>query len=219
MADMIVSGAEYSAANGTYVESGTNDGKPRYVHESNSDYVIFWHNLDAIWYVYDATNLTWAYYSLSQVATPDLCSDWVDALTFESSALTVTAASSSQNLTSQSVTSASSVSSPVLAEFLSGTVDETYVLSAQYFGKFYWPNNAVPEVADADTTDDLTATNVESASSVSKPELAQVHALASQAVTSESSISKPTIAQEQALNSSGVTAESSVSKRTLSEGN
>ena len=99
MADMIVSGAEYSAANGTYVESGTNDGKPRYVHESNSDYVILWNNLDAVWYVYDATNLTWAYYSLSQVATPDLCSDWADALTFESSALTVTAASSSQNLT------------------------------------------------------------------------------------------------------------------------
>ena len=76
MADMIVSGAEYSAANGTYVESGSDGGKPRYVHESNSDYVIFWHNLDALWYVFDTTNFTWGYYSLSQVATPDLCSNW-----------------------------------------------------------------------------------------------------------------------------------------------
>ena len=87
------------------------------------------------------------------------------------------------------------MSSPVLAEFLSGTVDETYLLSAQYFGKFYWPNNAVPEVADADTTDELTSTNVDSASSVSKSIITQTHALASQAVTSESSVSEPELAQ------------------------
>ena len=94
MTDMIVSGAEYSAANGTYVESGTNDGKPSYVHESNSDYVILWDNIDAAWYVYDAANFTWGYYSLSEVATPDLCSSWTDGLTETPSSLTVTAAPS-----------------------------------------------------------------------------------------------------------------------------
>ena len=98
MADMIVSGAEYSAANGTYVESGTFGGRPTYIHESNVDWLLRYED-DSAWVMYDSIEYDFYYTSFDNVATPDLCSDWMDFLAGESSSLTVTAASSGQNLT------------------------------------------------------------------------------------------------------------------------
>ena len=91
MANMIVANAEYSAANGTYTESGTDAGKPLYIHESNSNYLIRWES-GGTWAVYDSVDYTFIYYCEEDVATPDLCSGWLDMLTSGSSALTVTAA-------------------------------------------------------------------------------------------------------------------------------
>lgn len=97
MADMIVSGAEYSAANGTYVESGTFEGRPKYIHESNVDWLLQYEG--GAWAMYDSIAYIFFYASFDNVATPDLCSSWTDILTDTPSSLTVTVASSSQNLT------------------------------------------------------------------------------------------------------------------------
>ena len=90
MTDMIVSGAEFSAANGTYVETGTYDGRPKYIHESNADYVVLYLG------IYDEVNFL--LYLRRRCRHPRLCSSWTDGFAWVPSALTVTAGSS-QNLT------------------------------------------------------------------------------------------------------------------------
>lgn len=89
MADMIVANAEYSAANGTYTEGGTDTGKPFYIHESNSNYLIRWDG-NLIWIIGDSVDYMFLYGCGEDVATPDLCSGWLDLLASEPSALTVT---------------------------------------------------------------------------------------------------------------------------------
>ena len=87
MADMIVSGAGWTAANGTYAEYGTLGGKPRYRMASagsESGYIyIAW-----AWDMYMGVN-NWGistnsedpfscrYFSADDVATPDLVATWV----------------------------------------------------------------------------------------------------------------------------------------------
>ena len=90
MTDMIVAGAGTTAVNGTYIESGTNLGKPRYVFGSNT---ILWSS--GVWGI--ATPKV-QYYSAQDVATPDLCTLWTKMLG-SLPVPTVTAASSGQNLT------------------------------------------------------------------------------------------------------------------------
>lgn len=94
MADMIVANCETSAANGTYIESGTEGGKPLYIHESNSNYLISWVG-GTMWSIYDSVDYMFVYGCEEDVATPDLCSDWWDGFTQEPLALTVTAAGGS----------------------------------------------------------------------------------------------------------------------------
>ena len=89
--DIIVSGAEYSAANGTYVESGTFEGRPNYIHESNVDWFLRYEG--GVWAMYDLIAHIFFYVSFDDVATPDLCSSWVDVNNdLAPSSLTVTAA-------------------------------------------------------------------------------------------------------------------------------
>ena len=92
MTDMIVAGAGSSVVNGTYVESGTLDGKPYYTY---STYTLRWIAGTNAWVILAIKTL---YGSYDNVATPDLCTTWFTA-TGSSPAPTVTAASSSQNLT------------------------------------------------------------------------------------------------------------------------
>jgi len=68
MADMIVSGAGTTTVNGTYVESGTVNGKPYYAKES---FTIKW--AASQWQI--KSFLLW-YFSNNDVATPDLCTTW-----------------------------------------------------------------------------------------------------------------------------------------------
>ena len=70
---MIVANAETSAANGTYIETGTFNGRQGYIHESNDDYVIVWDSFNSWWLIFDEKNLSFAYYTADDVATPDLC--------------------------------------------------------------------------------------------------------------------------------------------------
>jgi len=91
MADMIVAGAGTTAVNGTYVENGTLNGKPKYTY---STHIIQW---DGRW-VISYNGATTVYKSNENVATPDLVTTW--AKVYGASPVpTVTAASSSQNLT------------------------------------------------------------------------------------------------------------------------
>ena len=87
MADMIVSGAGWTAANGTYAEYGTLGGKPRYRMASagsESGYIY----IEWVWDMYREVN-NWGistnsedpfscrYFSADDVATPDLVATWV----------------------------------------------------------------------------------------------------------------------------------------------
>ena len=71
MANMIVSGAGTSAVNGTYVESGTFEGRPKYVYDN---YIILWDS--SAWVIGTSDYVTAYYYSNEDVATPDLCTTW-----------------------------------------------------------------------------------------------------------------------------------------------
>ena len=101
MTDMIVSGAGTTAVNGTYVENGTMNGKPKYTF---GDYFIYW----SIGYVYTnppdeggwtlVDNNGTFYATPDNTATPDLGTWQVGFYTGAAPAPTVTAASSGQNL-------------------------------------------------------------------------------------------------------------------------
>ena len=71
MANIIVSGAGSSEVNGTYVESGTIEGRPKYVYDN---YVLLW--ADGAWIIGTSDYVTAYYYSNDDVATPDLCTTW-----------------------------------------------------------------------------------------------------------------------------------------------
>ena len=104
MTDMIVSGAGTSAANGTYAFQGVHawNNKP-YYKKSNQE-LIEWdftgngHTWEIVGFDEDEFEDVVFYYTDDDVATPDLVTTWVleDG---SSPAPTVTAASSSQNLT------------------------------------------------------------------------------------------------------------------------
>ena len=70
MANIIVSGAGTSAVNGTYTESGTYGGRPKYVYDN---YVLVW---SSGWELGTSDYVTAYYYSEDDVATPDLCTTW-----------------------------------------------------------------------------------------------------------------------------------------------
>jgi hypothetical protein len=70
MANMIVSGAGSTEVNGTYVESGTNKGRPKYVYDN---YVLIW---SSGWGIVTQDFSAAYYYSEDDVATPDLCTTW-----------------------------------------------------------------------------------------------------------------------------------------------
>ena len=74
MANIIVSGAGTSAVNGTYTESGTYGGRPKYVNNANSDIVIEWYGGE--WIIANMSTQVTYYYSSNDVATPDLCTKW-----------------------------------------------------------------------------------------------------------------------------------------------
>ena len=79
MADMIVSGAGTSAVNGTYVENGTANGKPKYYCSANGLYIAWYEGgkWGDYWYIGGLNGATGLYYSSWDiVATPDLCSSW-----------------------------------------------------------------------------------------------------------------------------------------------
>ena len=92
MTDMIVAGAGNSAVNGTYVETGTYNGKPRYI--KNSEYGIAWNGV--IWFIYGEGDVGWREYTSeypTDAATPDLVTTWFVYLS-PAPVPTVTAASS-----------------------------------------------------------------------------------------------------------------------------
>ena len=92
MADMIVAGAGNSAVNGTYVESGTLNGKPLYI--KNSTYGIAW--TGAVWTIYGDGDTGWREYVSeypADFATPDLVTTWFSNAS-PAPVPTVTAASS-----------------------------------------------------------------------------------------------------------------------------
>ena len=70
MANIIVSGAGTSAVNGTYTESGTFGGRPKYVYDN---YVLVW---SSGWVIGTSDYVTAYYVSNDNVATPDLCTTW-----------------------------------------------------------------------------------------------------------------------------------------------
>ena len=71
MANIIVSGAGTSAVNGTYTESGTYGGRPKYVYDN---YVLVW---SYEWVIVTSDYVTaYYYFSEDDVATPDLCTTW-----------------------------------------------------------------------------------------------------------------------------------------------
>ena len=90
MTDMIVSGAENSAANGTYVYEPAGEEEGAAYIDGWS--IILW-DYDR-WLIYNGWDGSFRYYCAEDVATPDLCSSWTDGLTETPSSLTVTAASS-----------------------------------------------------------------------------------------------------------------------------
>ena len=73
MANIIVSGAGTSAVNGTYTESGTYEGRPKYVYDN---YVLMWNGLEIAWVILHSDGYPTYYYSSDDVATPDLCTTW-----------------------------------------------------------------------------------------------------------------------------------------------
>jgi len=78
MTDMIVSGAGTSAVNGTYEEGNYINGKPSY--NKAQDYILYWRR-DAdleeyVWGIFTSSGISSLYYSLDDVASPDLCSSW-----------------------------------------------------------------------------------------------------------------------------------------------
>lgn len=75
MANMIVAGAGNTAVNGTYIETGTYNDKPRYI--KNSTYGIVW--TGAVWAIYGDGDFGWREYvsePLVDFATPDLVTTW-----------------------------------------------------------------------------------------------------------------------------------------------
>ena len=70
MANIIVSGAGSSEVNGTYVESGTFEGRPKYVYDN---YVLVW---SSVWVIGTSDYVNAYYISKNNVATPDLCTTW-----------------------------------------------------------------------------------------------------------------------------------------------
>lgn len=107
MTDMIVSGAGTSAANGTYAEYGTRDGKPRYRMTSAESstgyfYIVYPGSGYTMWCISvrgeDSDTgqqclIGARYYAQENVATPDLVVTWAIAQG-TSPAPTVTATSS-----------------------------------------------------------------------------------------------------------------------------
>ena len=90
---MIVAGAGNSAVNGTYVETGTYNGKPHYI--KNSNYGIAW-LAGSVWIIYGDGDLGWREYISeypADFATPDLVTTWF-ANASPAPVPTVTAASS-----------------------------------------------------------------------------------------------------------------------------
>lgn len=75
MTDMIVSGAGTTAVNGTYIENGTFNDKPKYTFD---DYEIRWRITTrppvTRWELILTSEVI--YYSNDNVATPDLCTTW-----------------------------------------------------------------------------------------------------------------------------------------------
>ena len=88
MTDMIVAGAGTTAVNGTYAQSGTNDGKPKYVKDS---FIWSWFS-SGVWLLL-VEPFDYYYRSFDDVATPDLVTEWI-AVDGEDPVPTVTAASS-----------------------------------------------------------------------------------------------------------------------------
>lgn len=75
MANMIVSGAGNTAVNGTYIETGTYNNKPRYI--KNSEYGIVW--VGTLWTIYGDGDVGWREYVSEfsvDFATPDLVTTW-----------------------------------------------------------------------------------------------------------------------------------------------
>ena len=87
MTDMIVAGAGSSAVNGTYVESGTYNGKPIYYYGS---YKIFW--FGGWWRIRYGAAQDYYLNTNEDVATPDLCTWWGAGAYGEQPTPTVTAA-------------------------------------------------------------------------------------------------------------------------------
>ena len=73
MANIIVSGAGSSEVNGTYTESGTYEGRPKYVYDN---YVLIWSSGMVRWVIGTSDYVTVYYISNENVATPDLCTTW-----------------------------------------------------------------------------------------------------------------------------------------------
>jgi len=92
---VVVTGAGTSAVNGTYVRDGDKNGKPKYSHNNGSGAHLAWHTAtqngvtSAFWYfstapTYDGTGMhsndsQLRYKSSSNVATPDLATNWETA--------------------------------------------------------------------------------------------------------------------------------------------
>ena len=102
MTDMIVAGAGTTAVNGTYVENGTLNGKPKYTY---STYRIVW-KYNALlessnWFIDNSAGSKNYYVGPANVATPNLVLLWSNSMMSGSDPVpTVTAAGgSSQNLT------------------------------------------------------------------------------------------------------------------------
>lgn len=86
---MIVAGAGTGAANGTYLYQGLFNSKPQYDLASPLRN-IQWDGIDR-WKIYDDDNGLLYYYSLDDVATPDLCTTWVADVAGSNPVPTVTA--------------------------------------------------------------------------------------------------------------------------------
>ena len=80
MTDMIVSGAGTSAVNGTYVENGTSNGKPKYTY-GNYELGVYYVNAidDNNWVIREISAPPTTYYfnlAGNVPDTPDLVSSW-----------------------------------------------------------------------------------------------------------------------------------------------
>ena len=72
MANMVVSGAGTTAVNGTYVESGTYNGKPQY-YKVGTGHTLEWDPYnwtEDVWQIYDWED--YYYFGNGDVATPNL---------------------------------------------------------------------------------------------------------------------------------------------------